>query len=183
MNSKTNYEEYKQLLTSVLKEQSEELVFRKQLKNNNVYLDAICLKNKSVSPVVYFESYFENFKSCTSIEEIPNQILDVLHSSQTGFIEKETKNLLNYEEINYFINRKCSISYLTLHFKSKQIICPFRYSREFIFWHKIALNVKGIPKTNIFTRATIISEVCTNTKDWFFKTMNPTIVNNTNNNP
>ena len=98
MNSKTNYEEYKQLLSSVLKEQSEELVFRKQLKNNNVYLDAICLKNKSVSPVVYFESYFENFKSGTSIEEIANQILDVLHSSQTGFIEKETKNLLNYKE-------------------------------------------------------------------------------------
>jgi hypothetical protein len=41
MNSKTNYEEYKQLLTSVLKEQSEELVFKKQLKNNNVYSDAI----------------------------------------------------------------------------------------------------------------------------------------------
>ena len=59
MNSKTNYEEYKQLLSSVLKEQSEELVFRKQLKNNNVYLDAICLKNKSVSPVVYFESYLK----------------------------------------------------------------------------------------------------------------------------
>ena len=99
MNSQTNYEEYKHLLTSVLKEQSEELVFRKQLKNNNVYLDAICLKNKSVSPVVYFESYFENFKSGTSIEEIANQIIDVLHSSQTGFIERETKNLLNYEEI------------------------------------------------------------------------------------
>ena len=45
MNSKTNYEEYKQLLTSVLKEQSEELVFRKQLKNNQIYLDSICLKN------------------------------------------------------------------------------------------------------------------------------------------
>ena len=99
MNSKTNYEEYKQLLTSALEKQSEEIVFRKQLKNNNVYLDAICLKNKSVSPVVYFESYFENFKSGTSIEEIANQIIDVLHSSQTGFIERETKNLLNYEEI------------------------------------------------------------------------------------
>ena len=99
MNSKTNYEEYKQLLTSALEKQSEEIVFRKQLKSNNVYLDAICLKNKSVSPVVYFESYFENFKSGTSIEEIANQIIDVLHSSQTGFIERETKNLLNYEEI------------------------------------------------------------------------------------
>ena len=99
MNSKTNYEEYKQLLTSALEKQSEEIVFRKQLKNNQVYLDSICLKNKSVSPVVYFESYFENFKSGTSIEEIANQIIDVLHSSQTGFIERETKNLLNYEEI------------------------------------------------------------------------------------
>ena len=83
MNSKTNYEEYKQLLTSALEKQSEEIVFRKQLKNNQVYLDSICLKNKSVSPVIYFE----NFKSGTSIEEIANQILDVLHSSQTGFIE------------------------------------------------------------------------------------------------
>ena len=98
MNSKTNYEEYKQLLTSALEKQSEDIVFRKQLKNNQVYLDSICLKNKSVSPVVYFESYFENFKSGTSIEEIANQIIDVLHSSQTGFIEKQTKNLLNYEE-------------------------------------------------------------------------------------
>ena len=84
----TNYEEYKQLLTSALEKQSEEIVFRKQLKNNNVYLDAVCLKNKSVSPVVYFESYFENFKSGTSIEEIANQILDVLHSSPTDIIEK-----------------------------------------------------------------------------------------------
>ena len=49
MNSKTNYEEYKQLLSSVLKEQS---------------------------------------------EEIANQIIDVLRSSQTGFIERETKSYL-----------------------------------------------------------------------------------------
>ena len=98
MNSQTNYEEYKHLLTSVLKEQSEELVFRKQLKNNNVYLDAICLKNKSVSPVVYLESYFENFKSGTSIEEIANQILDVLHSSPTDIVENETRHLFDYEE-------------------------------------------------------------------------------------
>lgn len=96
MNSQTNYEEYKQLLTSALqkKSPSEELVFRKQLKNNNVYLDAVCLKNKSVSPVVYLESYFESFKSGTSVEEIANQILDVLHSSSTDIVEKGTGHLL-----------------------------------------------------------------------------------------
>lgn len=57
MNSKTNYEEYKQLLTSALEKQS---------------------------------------------EEIANQILVILHFSQTGFIEKETKNLFNY--LQYKLN-------------------------------------------------------------------------------
>ena len=88
MNSKTNYEEYKQLLTSALRKQSEELVFRKQLKNNNVSLDAVCLKNKSVSPVIYLEFYFESFKSGTSVEEIANQFWDVLHTSPIDIIEK-----------------------------------------------------------------------------------------------
>ena len=80
-------------------------------------------------------------------------------------------------------NWNWSISYLSFNFNAKQRVCPFRYSWVFCVWHKVPLNVKGIPKTNIFTRATIVSEFCTNTKDWLFKTMNSTIVNNTDSNP
>ena len=80
-------------------------------------------------------------------------------------------------------NPKWLISYLRFYFNSKQIICPFGYARKLIFWHEVPFYIKGVPEANIFAGAAVVSELCTNTKDWLFKAMGSAIVNHTDSKP
>ena len=94
------YEEYVQMLTVALEEQSSSrgLCFRKSFANNQISLDAVCLKGEKISPVLYMQSYYEQFCSGTAVEDIAKQMLQLLYTAPTNRIEGETKRLLSYEE-------------------------------------------------------------------------------------
>lgn len=94
------YEEYVQMLTVALEEQSSSrgLCFRKSFANNQISLDAVCLKGEKISPVLYMQSYYEQFCSGTAVEDIAKQMLQLLYTAPTNHIEGETKRLLSYEE-------------------------------------------------------------------------------------
>jgi len=94
------YEEYVQMLTVALEEQSSSrgLCFRKSFANNQISLDAVCLKGEKITPVLYMQSYYEQFCSGTAVEDIAKQMLQLLYTAPTNHIEGETKRLLSYEE-------------------------------------------------------------------------------------
>lgn len=113
-----NYETFKQLILSELgmKIPTASLSIQSVLKNNGISLDGLVImeRNTNISPTLYLNYYYENYKDGTDISAILDSILAAYHSNRpTESIDvsfftnyHNIKNKIAYKLINYEKNEK-----------------------------------------------------------------------------
>ena len=113
-------EKFKEILKGKITERvtDGEVVFNSMMKNNGLELEAVTIKrtNENITPVLYLESFFKEFESGKSIDDIAVEIIDILesHRQKSNFNIQKLFSDENVKENVYFriINKKRNKEFL-----------------------------------------------------------------------
>lgn len=114
MKGETTMEKFKEILKGKITERvtDGEVVFNSMMKNNGLELEAVTIKrtNENITPVLYLESYFEQYKNGRNIDDIAVEIIEILmsHRQKENFDLQKLLSDENIKENVYFriINKK-----------------------------------------------------------------------------